>query len=273
MAIKKTKTKKSTTEFADIKARISPVAERPLYLAALFYGRSGTGKTALSSTFPKPMLLLDVREKGTDTIANVPDIDVISVDEWDDIEKTYWFLKSGDHKYKTVVIDQISQMQDLAMAEVLTEGGKEQGDLLSKKDWGSISGKMKTWLFNYRDLIDQDMHVVFVAQDRASTNDDNVEDQIDPSVGARLMPSLASAVNGAVSLIGNTFIREDYVGAEKERRVRYCLRIGPHAYYSTKIRRPIDFEAPEFIPNPSFEKITKIIRGEKSEPKRKAPKK
>lgn len=267
MAIKKTKTK-TGGEFEEIKSRIEPISERDLYLAALFYGRSGTGKTALGSTFPKPLLLLDIREKGTDTIAKVPGIDVLQVNEWDDIEKTYWYLKSKQHEYKSVMIDQISQMQDVAMSEVRNEGGKGDGDLLSKKDWGQISGMMKTWLFNYRDLIDEKMHVIFIAQDRASTNDDSVEDQIDPSIGARLMPSLASAVNGAVSCIGNTFIKEDYVGTEKERVVKYCLRIGPHAYYATKIRRPIDFVAPEYIVNPTFEKITKIIRGEKAEPKR-----
>jgi AAA domain len=266
MPIKKTKT--NSTEFDDLKARIVPIAERPLYLAALFYGRSGTGKTALASTFPKPALVLDIREKGTDTIAKVPGIDVLEVSEWEDIEKSYWYLKSKTHKYKTVILDQISQMQDVALLHVLEENGKKEGDLLSKKDWGQISGMMKTWLFNYRDLIDTALHVVFIAQDRATTNDDNIEDQIDPSIGARLMPSLAAAVNGAVSVIGNTFIREEYLGKDKERHVKYCLRIGPHAYYATKIRRPVDFVAPEFIVNPTFDKIIKIIRGEKAEPKK-----
>jgi hypothetical protein len=271
MIKKKTKTKSNNSEFDDIQAKIVPVGERPFYLAALFYGRSGTGKTALASSFPKPMLLLDVHEKGTDTIAKVPNIDVIPIDEWGEIEKTYWYLASGT-KYKTVVIDQISQMQDLAMVQVLAEKGKEPGDLLHKNDWGSISGKMKTWLFHYRDLIDKDMHVVFNAHDRTSTSDDNVEDQLDPSVGARLMPSLASAINGAVSVIGNTFIREDYVGKDKERQVKYCLRIGPHAYYVTKTRHPIDFDAPEYIVDPTFEKITRVIRGENA-PVRKLSKK
>jgi phage nucleotide-binding protein len=259
------------TKFDAIKAKISPVHEQPAQFSTLIYGRSGTGKTAVSSTFPKPMLLLDIREKGTDTIAKVPGIDVISIEEWGEIEQVYWYLKSNESKYKTVSLDQISQMQDIAMAEVKGGASKEETDVLSRRDWGQISGLMKTWLYNYRDLTNAGLYVVFIAHERTNSADEGVEDQIDPSIGARLMPSLASAVNGAVSVIGNTFIREEYSGQgkDKERTVKYCMRIGPHAYYTTKIRRPVDFEAPEFIVNPTFEKITSIIRGERPEPKRK----
>lgn len=261
-------TKKTTSEASfPIMDRIAPVAERPSFLSLLVYGRSGTGKTAFASTFPKPMLLLDIREKGTDTIAQVEGIDVLQVLGWDDIESVYWYLKSGKSKYKTVVIDQITQMQDLAMEKVRKEEGKEEFDLLSKKDWGAISGLMKTWLFHYRDLVEEGINVVFVAHERSTVSDDSVEDQIDPSIGARLMPSLASAVNGAVSVIGNTFIREEFTGHDKVREVKYCLRIGPHAYYTTKIRRPVEFVAPEYIVNPTFEKVSRIIRGE-SAPKK-----
>jgi phage nucleotide-binding protein len=266
MAIKKTS---NTSRFDAIKKKIAPVSESEGFFSILIYGRSGTGKTALASTFPKPMLLLDVKEKGTDTIAKVPEIDRIPIDDWDEIEQTYWYLKSGDHPYRTVVIDQITQMQDLAMTSVRGVA-KEESDLISRREWGQVSGKMKTWLFNYRDLIEAGLYVVFVAHERTNSADESVEDQIDPTIGARLMPSLASAVNGAVSAIGNTFIREEFEGSGKDkvRNVRYCLRIGPHAYYTTKIRRPVDFVAPDFIVNPNFDKIVKIIRGEKAEPRR-----
>lgn len=257
---------------ASIEAKIQPVHELPAYFSILVYGRSGTGKTAFASTFPKPLLLLDVNEKGTDTIAKVPGIDVIQIEAWSEIEEVYWYLKSGKSKYSTVVIDQITQMQDLAMSQVKADSSKEETDLLSRREWGQISGLMKQWLFSYRDLIDSELYVVFVAHERTTDGNDSVEDQIDPTIGARLMPSLASAVNGAVSAIGNTFIREEYSGQgkDRERAVKYCMRIGPHAYYTTKIRRPIDFVAPEFIVNPTFDRITQIIRGEKPAPKRKS---
>ena len=254
--------KSSTTEFGSIVSRIQPIHERETFLAMLIYGRSGTGKTAFASTFPKPALLMDVREKGSDTVAQVAGIDLVQVDTWEEFEQLYWYLISGKHQYKTVMIDQISQLQDLAMEKVRRDEGKQPTDLISKRDWGAISGMMKTWLFNYRDLIDREMHVCMCAHERASSGEEAIEDQIDPSIGPRLMPSVASSVNGAVSIIGNTFIRERFVGTERTRMVEYCMRIGPHAYYTTKVRTPVGVETPDVIVNPTFDKAMKITHGE-----------
>jgi len=258
----KVKQQTSTTDYDEVVSRIQPIHERPIFLAFMVYGRSGTGKTAFAATFPKPLLLIDIREKGTDTVAQVQGIDVVQVEAWEEFEQLYWFLSSGKSKYKSVVIDQVSQLQDLAMEKIRRDDGKDDGDLITKRDWGVISGKMKTWLFNYRDLVDKGLHVCMVAHERANASDDAIEDQIDPSIGPRMMPSVASAINGAVSIIGNTFIRERFIGTERARVVEYCMRIGPHAYYTTKVRTPVGNETPDVIVNATFEKMLKITKGE-----------
>ena len=75
MAIKK----KPSKNFA-ISEKITPISESVGSLSLLIYGKSGTGKTAFSATLPKPILLLDIREKGTDTIASVEGIDRLAID-------------------------------------------------------------------------------------------------------------------------------------------------------------------------------------------------
>jgi hypothetical protein len=42
------------------------------------------------------------------------------------------------------------------------------------------------------------------------------------------------------------------------------LRVGPDATYRTKFRRPLTVERPlpDFISDPSYDKIVKVIRGE-----------
>lgn len=263
MAIKKT-TGKSTTPI-----KFTPVEHLPSVLAVLLYGRSGTGKTTIAASFPTPLLLLDIREKGTDSVANVKGVKVGDIETWDQFEEVYWYLKNGKHDFKTVVIDQLSTLQDLALVKALKENGKKEDDAVSKRDFGHASGLMKTWILNYRDLIDDGIHVVFLAHDRVTKGGDDDdggsgEDQIDPQVGPRMMPSVASFLNGSVKIIGNTFIRETFaiVNKRKKRSVQYCMRIGPHAYFITKTRSPVGIKSPDVIVNPSYDKMVQVLTGE-----------
>lgn len=255
--------KKSKSSIAD---KIVPVGDIPNYTAMLIYGESGSGKTAFAASFPKPALLLDLREKGTETIAQVKDIDVLSVDTWEEFEEAYWMLDS-DSKYASVLLDQITSLQAICMDKIREDNDMEPSDTFSKRDWGSMSGMMQTWLGNYRNLWSKEKHICFLAHQRTFTTDDEGgEDQIEPSVAARLSPSVVSFMNGAVSVIGNTFIRERFTKNEdnsKVRHVDYCMRVGPHAYYRSKIRVPPgSVEIPDVIVNPTFEKIMKLSRGE-----------
>lgn len=257
------KVTKATTEAPAIEDRFRPIHELQPSLSMLVYGRSGTGKTAFGSTFPKPMLLLDVRDRGTDTIANIEGIDYMSVESWDDLEQVYWYLQRGASKYKSVVIDQISQLQDVAMSKVRQDEGLTEHDVISKRAWGQISGLLKTWLFNYRDLTDLGLHVLFIAHERTNDAEETDGEMINPNVGARLMPSVASAVNGAVNVIGCTFIREVYDEEDlNKKEIQYCMRIGPHALYTTKIRQPVGAKTPDVLVNPTFDKIMALSRGQ-----------
>lgn len=260
---------KVTRKSKSIADKIMAVGDVPNYTAALFYGESGTGKTTVAASFPKPLLVLDLREKGTETIAKYEGIDVLSIEDWKEFEEAFWMLDS-ESKYETVVLDQISALQSLGMDKIRIDNGMEPGDTFSKRDWGTLSGMMQTWLLNYRNLWSKEKHIVFLAHQRTFGGDDEAGDnQITPTIGARLSPSVESFVNGAVSTIGNTFIRERYVAenpkkpGKKTRYVDYCMRVGPHANFRTKIRKPPDSDAvPDVIVNPTFEKIMRLSRGE-----------
>lgn len=261
MAVKKSPPE--TPKRESIESKIHPVGDIPQFQVMAIYGRAGTGKTAFAASFPKPLLLIDVRERGTETIANVEGIDVLHLTEWDELEEIYWFLKKKSGKYKSVVIDHLSQLQALGMEKVRQQENMEPDEIFTKRNWGSLSGLMQTWIFNYRQLWDADLHVCMIAHERANTGEEGTEDQIDPSIGPRLMPSAASFLNGCVSAIGNTFIREVEL-EDKKTKMQFCMRIAPHPVYAAKIRRPVDSETPipDIIVNPTFDKIVQISRGE-----------
>jgi AAA domain len=254
-------------KWAHLKKMITPVGQVQDPLTALLYGRAGSGKTVTAATFPKPLLILDIKERGTESIAESPDIDVVQISTWEQFEQFYWYIVSGDHRYKTVVVDHLSQLQELAIATLRAKLNLKSDDAFHKGQWGTVSGQLKEWILNYRDLRDKGMAVCFVAHDRQFGGEETEDNQIDPSIGPRLMPSVSSFVNGAVSVIGNCFIRETFIKGEKGKKIRkveYCMRVGPHASYVTKIRKPItsEIQLPDIIVNPSYEKLMKIARGE-----------
>jgi hypothetical protein len=248
----------------DIIGKIAPIGQSSEYLTVLLYGRAGTGKTTLLATFPKPLLLIDIKEQGTASVRAVPGIESVSISHWDEYESLFHFLKRKGKKYKTIGSDPISGLQRLGIDKAREQTKKLEGDLLSRKDWGQVSGGMTTWLGHYRDLVAQGHHIVFTAHERTTTGEDSPEEQIDPSIGPQLMPSVASFICGAVDVLGHTFVRERSIkkDGKKLRKVEYGLRIGPHGYYNTKVRSPRDYTPPDVIVDPSFESIVKVTRGE-----------
>lgn len=242
------------------------------YRSYTFYGRSGTGKTTLAGTFPGA-LFLDIKDQGTDSISDNEEAEVFDVKEWDDIEDAYWYLKKAKHSFKTVVLDTVSQLQQLCIIQQLEKKKKptdRAGDwgTMTKRDWGDVGAKMKTWITRFRDL---DMDVVFVAQDRIfneGDEDDDTGGMIEPEVGPRLSPAVATHLNASVSFIGNTFIRQrsktKKVGGKKKTRkiIEYCLRIGPDPVYITKTRKPKGIIPPSVLVDPGYEAIMDLIKGD-----------
>lgn len=262
-------TKKKTATKSGIADKIKPIGDIENNVAMLVYGRSGTGKTHFSSTWPKPILYLDINEHGLDTIdASTEGIDVLEVETWADFDEAFWYLNDNETEYKTIVIDQFTNLQDLAMEEVRRKNNKRSNELFTMKNWGELSGMLKEGIQNFKGLIHQ-YNLCFLAHERVfgGEGDDDDDDQINPVVGARVMPSVGSFLDGAMDAIGNTFIKEEWIEATKKgeddkRVVRYCMRTGPHGFYTTKIRRPAGAgPLPEFIVDPSYQKIRDLNKG------------
>lgn len=248
--------------------------------AYAIYGRAGTGKTTLSGTFPGRILLLDLNDRGDDSVSDVDDLDVMDVSDPDDLDDAYWFLKKNPSKYRTVVIDTVTQLQQMFVERIAErknskkKGGttKAAGDwgTMTKQDWGEVAAEMKTEITRFRDL---PMEVVFLAQDRVFGGEDDDEGGfLEAEVGPRLSPSVNKHLCAAVHVIGNTFLRLKKIKKKTEKngkekivtteKIVYCLRVGPNPVYTTKVRKPKDIDVPEYIENPSYDDILEIVNGE-----------
>lgn len=240
------------------------------------YGSQGTGKTTLLGSFPKPILLLDFNEKGTDSVVDIADLDVARIKSRAQLEAVFWALKRGTLRskkskkpYKTIGWDTVTQAQQMVIEDVSGSDEPMSFGTLSRQEWGEVSGSMKKYIVDFRDL---DMETVFLCQQRIiPPRDDEVDDgNVTTEVGPALQPAVAMSLNSNVNFIGQTFkrllIKKKEVGKGKTvkvKKIQYCLLVGPDDVRLSKIRKPRNVVPPEFLINPTYKDLIEAIEGEK----------
>ncbi len=245
-------------------------------LRVCLYGPSGSGKTTLAATFPKPILLVDIKEKTESVVRNIKNLDILRLEKANELDELYWLLEKEPTRYKTIIIDTITKFQDLVVDGILERknqnvDSKDEWKPMHQQDWGKLSSEMKVNILNFCDL---PMNVVFIAQDRENTIEQPAIDDVDgevlsyAEVGPACVPSVAKTLNASVEILGTTFILEKVkrvrkkvkgkLKLEKTRETQYCLRVGPHAVFRSKVRAPKELEIPSYITDPTFDKLIKI---------------
>lgn len=229
------------------------------------YGRPGTGKTTIASTLPKPLLLIDVKDKGTESGKREGlergDITVFELEEFDDIYEVYDYIDENPDRFKSVVIDHMTALQDFCYDKVMDEEGKSK---MSQGMYGTAGGYLKEIINLYKGLTDRGITPCFNCQDRMESGDGEGEDQLLPEVGPGLMPSVARTLCAASRVIGHTyqFERVDKLEGGKIRRsIEFRLRLGPNPYYITKVTRPFGTPCPQFLVDATYQDIMKIVKG------------
>lgn len=241
-----------------VKKRIVPVAKADPYLKLLLYGRHGKGKTRIAGTAPKA-LIVDVNEKGTKSIRRT-DAEVFPVRRWEDITYVYWYLRSGEHEYETVVIDTITGMQDLCMKFVLGEAEDRDPNrplaMPEQRSWNRTSELMKRELLNYRNL---PMNVIFIALERIITNDEDESQERVPY----LSPAIRGTACASVDIIARVYQREVRVGKKggkkEEKRWETRMLVGPHDEFESKDRTG---SLPRIVRNPNVAEIIETMNEE-----------
>jgi hypothetical protein len=129
------------------------------YAKVVLYGPPGSGKTTAAATWPKPLFLsaesglLSIRDKA---------IDVWTIDQWEDLEGAFKFLKHEKHEYLSVVIDSLTEVQKKLneyIVRAFPNVKRGYTDLVSESDWGANIDKMRKLCRAFRDL---PMNVVFI---------------------------------------------------------------------------------------------------------------
>jgi hypothetical protein len=240
------------------------------------YGASGTGKTTLWATFPKPILVLVISGAGElrslDKKKYGRTIDQVTIQNTNEIREVVDMCKA-ETKYATTVLDHASGLQDMVLKEILGLDelpAQLSWGLASQQQYGQCAMKVKEYI---RALIGLPGNTVIVAQERLNTFEDTDSDLITPFVGSALSPSIATWLNPVCDYIVQTYKRLETVETQtkvggkvittkkKTKKVEYCLRTGPDPVYLTKFRVPNGYNLPYSIVDPTYEKIVEIIQG------------
>ena len=275
MAPRTNSSRTSRKQQTEIKPKFRDISEVERSKSIALYGRSGTGKTTLAASAPK-CILFDINDEGTDSVLDIKGLKVWDIEDTDDLDDAYWYMKKeGVKVFKTAILDTVTMLQNLKINEMmgdkLAKSGKQAGDwgTMTKQDWGTVAAYMKMEITRWRNL---PMTVIFIAQERVFNIDDEADSSvgmIDPEIGPSLSPAVKNHLNAAVSVIGNTFIRsrmietKDEKGRKKKReKIEYCLGIGPSSVYTRKIRKPKSIKLPDLIVDPTYDDIIELIEGE-----------
>lgn len=148
----------------------------------LIHASSKTGKSTLSGTAPKPILVLDaegswrfinLRKVYWEPSAGPPpaydgtwDACVVHVREWGTVETTLSWLRSYALPFTSVVVDSITEIQRRCRENLKGD------DALKIQDWGTLLARMDKVIRGFRDLAllpgINVRCVVFIAETRQS---------------------------------------------------------------------------------------------------------
>ena len=220
----------------------------------VLYGKSNSGKTWIASTFPKPLLYLQIGDDGLNTIANVEGIRVITIDNVSDLKDVAEELMD-DTKYKTVVCDTFS----LVVNEWTSEKVIGKGKRMTQQLWGDLKTDQEELIKLMHKLARK--RIVVLTCHESTDAIEGMEDEITPVVRPSVSKGARTYLEGMANYGIHTtkIVKEVTKGNVTKEMVKYAADIGPNPYYWTKLQVDPSIKIPKRIINPSYEKFMEII--------------
>lgn len=213
-------------------------------MKVLLYGPAGYGKTTLLATAMEdprlsPILVLDY-EGGTSVLGGTK-VKVFDVKGWDDFNQIYAILASGDHPFKTIAIDSMTEAHMaslLGRLDVNTRNRKDP-DALDMNDYGIALTQTRRLLRTFRDL---PYHFIATALS---------QDVVDPREGSIKKPNLqgrlADEAQGIFDIVA--YLSRD---VDEEGTAFTILALQNYPKIKTKIRIPMHIKRNEPVPDEIF---------------------
>ncbi len=230
---------------------IQELGQRNLWV---IYGKSNTGKTHIASTFPKPLLYVQIGDDGSNTIANVEGVKAIPINTVEDLSTLAGELRKDKH-YKTVVVDTFS----LVVTEWTSQKVVGKGKRMTQQNWGDLKTDTEELIKAWHKVAKN--HIVVLTCHESMDTIEGMEDEIAPDCRPSVSKGARTYLEGMANYgIHTTRIQKEVTkGNTTKTLVKYAADIGPNPYYWTKLQIDASIKVPDRIINPSYDKIMKSI--------------
>lgn len=180
------------------------VEERSSYFNILLYGDSGVGKTTLAGSADdvpsmRPVLFIDI-EGGTESLRHsYPEVETVRITTWKEMQEVYNVLYSGEHEYKTVVLDSLTEIQKFNMYQIMSDVAQKRPDLdpdvPSMREWGKNLEQIRRMVRGFRDL---EMHTIFTALAKTDKDQKTGITTTKPSLSGKMADEVAAFLDVVV---------------------------------------------------------------------------
>lgn len=193
---------------------IMGVAEQDPFINMLVYGFPGAGKTVLAGSADvvaemSPTLFIDV-EGGTFSLRKFyPDVQVVRVKTWRDMQAVYDSLYRGT-EYKTVVLDSLTEIQRLSMYQIMKEtvakDEERDPEVPAVREWGKNGEQTRRMVRAFRDL---PMNTIFTCLARVDKDQKTGFNLHKPSLTGKLADEITGYFDLCVFLYTSVTQKKD----------------------------------------------------------------
>lgn len=236
-------------------------------LTLMIHGDAGHGKSWLADTAPGPRLLLDAEGRADYTPSRKVEWDprqsppadlgpddtaVVDVQDFDTVRLAYQWLASGQHPFKSLIVDSITELQQRVMDSV-TGSPTIQPEL---QHWGNVLREMETLIRRMRDLRKHKTNPLWAFVVTAGTKERNAKQR------ALLQGQLADRVAYHFDVVG--YLTRTLAGDGDEQRLLHIKPYGPiEAKDNTDL---LSRHYGSAIANPNVEQMLLVLNPELSTP-------